>query len=334
MSTNAEESTPPIGDLPEHTLVDLLSKLARGTDTDLDAYIHDVESHFTIDGTRISTHCHCLKNDGNGRPRLRAFIKAAASHILDYAIPRSAISEAHAVFSSTGSTAKLMELGNQAKELFTDLLKTGEGGELLLFVMAEALLGLPQAICKMDLKTHGRMHIHGADGLHLGAREDGQGLALYWGESKVFGDFAGAVYDCLKSLAPYLTAEQDGRDLQLLQRYSDLDNPTIEEAFKRFIDPDDPAFCQLEYRGICLIGFTADCYPQIPGSETFEAIVAKALADLPSWRDRIQARATEEKLVAPAIAIHFFLLPLPSVDRFRTTFREALGIHIDPEDDK
>ncbi len=57
-------------------------------------------------------------------------------------------------------------LVEQARRSFTDLAKTGEGGEMLLFLLAERFLKLPHILCKMDLKTDTRMHYHGADGVY------------------------------------------------------------------------------------------------------------------------------------------------------------------------
>ena len=39
---------------------------------------------------------------------------------------------------------------------------------VLLFLLAERFLKLPQILCKMDLKTDPRMHYHGADGVSIG----------------------------------------------------------------------------------------------------------------------------------------------------------------------
>jgi hypothetical protein len=79
-------------------------------------------------------------------------------------------------FNSTEAIAELVE---RAKRSFTDLAKTGEGGEMLLFLLAERFLQLPQILCKMDLKTDSRMHYHGADGVYAGVTSSGT-LKLFW----------------------------------------------------------------------------------------------------------------------------------------------------------
>lgn len=97
------------------------------------------------------------------------------------------------------TSRNMMKLRQEAQETFVDSVKSGELGELILFVLAEKFLKLPQVICKMNLKTSSNMHFHGADGVFLGKTENNN-LALYWGESKIYEHFSTAVEDCLNSL--------------------------------------------------------------------------------------------------------------------------------------
>lgn len=121
--------------------------------------------------------------DGNGRVQPHRLAEFMRNVVVDYAIPRSKVVAAKArdlKYNSTEATTALVE---QAKRSFTDLAKTGEGGEMLLFLLAERFLKLPQILCKMDLKADTRMHYHGADGVNAGVALDGL-LKLYWGGVK------------------------------------------------------------------------------------------------------------------------------------------------------
>jgi hypothetical protein len=259
-------------------------------------------------------------------------VEAVAEHVLDYAIPRSEYRAARDEADRTGSSQKVVRLHTKARKLFTDLMQSGEGGELLLFALAEKLLKLPQLICKMSLKTNTRMHIHGADGLHAGVDEKTGKLLLYWGESKIFGDVTSAVRDCLKSLAPMLQDhEASKRDLQLLQRHLDVDNADLENALKKFLNPDDPAFNSLEFRGLCLVGFDCNAYPPVsPSNAEFKSIVTAIVAALPKWKEHLVKRVSEEKL--DAFSMHFLFVPFPSADKFRELFRDHLGLASPPEE--
>ncbi|HLK90197.1 MAG TPA: DUF1837 domain-containing protein [Polyangia bacterium] len=307
------------------TLEEALKRLARGTPTALAGLLHDVESHVLVDGTKVTAHCHCLKLDGNGRPRTEDLVKVIVEHVVDYAIPRSRIREAAEEYPKHGSTQKLVRLASEARSLFTDLDQSGEGGELLLFALAEKILQLPQLICKMSLKTNTRMHVHGADGLHAGVDSSTGKLLLYWGESKIYGDVTSAVRECLASLRPMLAEYSSGqRDLQLLQRHADLDDQALEAALKKYLDPDAEEFNSLEFRGLCLVGFDCDAYPTGPSTTQLTEMVKQIAVSLPTWRGHVSKRITEEEL--DAFAMHFLFVPFPSADSFRQLLRDQLGL--------
>jgi hypothetical protein len=301
-----------------------LEALARGESEDLAAYLREVEVRAPLDNCRAICHCYAVTLDGNGRPRVDALIRAICHRVIDYAIPRSAIQAATEQEQRTGSTAAKARLYEEAEALFTSLEKTGEGGELLLFCLAEAILGLPQLLCKMDLKTDPQVHFHGSDGLHAGVDEETGKLLLYWGESKIYHDPQRAIYDCLKSLSGYLLAEgEERRDIQLLGRYLDLNHPALERALKNYLNPDSPAFLSVEYSGLCLVGFDCDAYPGAPNQKTLDLLTGEVAQLVPVWKEYIGKRLGDEKL--DSFHMHFFCVPFPSANDFRKEFRKRLG---------
>jgi hypothetical protein len=306
---------------------DILERVARGDPSDLESVLHTVEKDIVVQGTRISMHTHCIALDGNQRPRVGEFARQLAQYVTEYSIPRSRINAAYAHRERTGMSNLVNRLNNEARGLFTTLNKSGEGGELLLFVLGEILLKLPQLICKMDLKTSIAMHYHGADGLHVGA-ENGL-LLLYWGEAKLHISPSDAIRECLSSIAPILSGpggsgSPEERDIQLLQRGVDFEDPGLEAALKAFLDPKHANFKKTEFRGLCLVGFNADCYPAKPNSIALEEVVKAMKAEIPKWKNQIASRATIEAI--ETFVIHFFCVPFPSIDSFRTAFRMELGL--------
>jgi hypothetical protein len=310
-------------------LEEALQHLARGQREDLGGLLVDVEVHFKIEKTKVVFHLHCLRLDGNGRPRVRDLVRAICENVLDFAIPRSEISAARAKMEATGSSAALVRLVVEARQLFTDLTQTGEGGELLLFVMAEQILGLPQLICKMSLKTNTRMHVHGADGLHAGVDPDTKKLVLYWGESKIYQEASDAIRECLASLAPMLKSPGNAsgpadRDLQLLQRFADIDDPELERALKRFLDPRTEASTRVEFRGLGLVGFDCAHYPKTAGEVELPALIEAMKTLLAGLKKQIGKRVLEEML--EPFGMHFFCVPFPSTQDFTRRLRIELGI--------
>jgi hypothetical protein len=180
----------------------------------------------------------------------------------------------------------------------------------------------------MVLKTNSEMHVHGSDGIHAGVNDDGK-LALYWGESKLYQNVNEAVKACFTSLAPFLldtggsNATQE-RDLQLMRDGLSLDDPNLLEALKRFLDPDDPTFNKMEYRGLCLVGFDSKSYPTSPNSIKTLKVKQAIETSFKSYKKQILNVVTEKQL--ESFTIEIFCLPFPSVEKFRMAFRNELSL--------
>lgn len=309
------------------TIADLEAALT-GDPEALDVHLTLVERDVSIDGHLVKIHCHCLSVDGNGRVQPHRLAEFMRNAVVDYAIPRSKLADAKARDNRFNSTEAVAELVERAKRSFTDLAKTGEGGEMLLFLLAERFLKLPQILCKMDLKTDTRMHYHGADGVYAGVTPEGK-LKLYWGESKVYENATAAIRECLNSLAPFLTepeneeAERE-RDLMLLSDKADLSNPALTDAIRKYFDKSSVMSKRVQYCGVALVGFDAPFYPKESAKAVAEEVVKASRTELAGWSNSIGARLKLEKLDQTEIEV--FCIPLPSADGFRAAFLKAMGI--------
>jgi hypothetical protein len=305
-----------------------LASALTGDPEGLDVHLSLIERDVPIDGHSVKVHCHCLTVDGNGRVQPRRLAEFMRNAVADYAIPRSQLAKAKARDLKYNSTEAVTALVEQARHSFTDLAKTGEGGEMLLFLLAERFLKLPQILCKMDLKTDTRMHYHGADGVYAGVNTEGL-LKLYWGESKIYKNVGSAIRDCLASLAPFLVEPEHEdadreRDLILLSDKADLSNPDLTEALKRYFDKNSVMSKRVQYCGVALVGFDASFYPGDGAKAVADEIAEAARTELEKWRSRIGERLKSEKL--DQFEIEFFCLPLPSAEDFRSSFLKAMGL--------
>lgn len=287
-----------------------------------------VERDVAIEEQLIKVHCHCLAVDGNGRIQLHRLAEFMRNAATNYAIPRAKIAEAKARDAKFNSTEAVAELVERAKRSFTDLANTGEGGEMLLYLLAERFLKLPQILCKMDLKTDEKMHYHGADGVYAGITDDGV-LKLYWGESKVYATAADAITACLDSLAPYLIEdEHEGaereRDLLLLSDRADLTNENLTAALRRYFDRSSPMSKRVRYCGVALVGFGVPFYPAKGATGVADEIAAASKAALTDWVTRVGKGVTKNKL--ESLEIEFFCVPLPSSEEFREVFLKVMGL--------
>ncbi len=313
-----------MADLQASDLCDSFS----GDPEELDVHLQLVERDVTLEGCTARLHCHCLTVDGNGRVKPERLAEFMRNAIVDYAIPKSKLDDARARDAKYKSGSAVTALHHEASRTFTDLSNTGEGGEMLLYLLAERFLKVPQVLCKMDLKTDSRMHYHGADGVYASVNEDGL-LKLFWGESKVYANPTDAIRECLTSLSPFLVeTDHEGagreRDLVLLSDKADLSDPELTAACKKYIDRPSPLSNRVEYCGIALIAFDADFYPKDGAKAVADEIGSAAKSEMNKWMKNVINRISIEKL--ESFDIQIFCVPVPSADGFRASFLKALGI--------
>ena len=169
---------------------------------------------------------------------------------------------------------------------------------MLLFLLAERFLKLPQILCKMALKTDTRVHYHGADGVYAGASNDGV-LKLFWGESRFYGDPTDAIRDRRSLIAPFLIEpEHEGsereQDLMLLSDNADLNDAKLTDAIRLYFDKNSKQSKRVQYCGIALVGFDADYYPP-QGSKGVADEVRSWPPHAKAWRISKRTSATASK---------------------------------------
>lgn len=305
-----------------------LEELLRGKQTDIDSYLSAVIVKDSLPSMRSFFNCHFVRLDGNGRPRIEALAQKLKNKIIDYCIPRKQIEDAHLHYRTHNSTEKFLELETKARRLFLNQKLSGEGGELLLYVLAENYLHSPQLLCKMPLKTNPEMPIHGTDGIHATVDEKSGNLVLYWGESKLYANLNAGIKEALSSIAPFCIGTGNAgsaqhRDLMLLRDNLDLNNPELEAAILRYLNPDDESFNKLEFRGVCLVGFDSMFYPDKPNTKEENAIRGEIQAALKEWKDEICTNLTACKL--DSFVLEIFCIPMPAVQSFRDCFLREIG---------
>ncbi|WP_083255180.1 DUF1837 domain-containing protein [Amycolatopsis orientalis] len=306
-------------------LADSVDRAARVQPDGVGNFLCTVGDPILLDGTKATVRTHFVVKDANGYPRVKALSEKLATLAIDYCIPRSRLEEANLYYEQTRSAEKFSQLHKEAVNLFTSLEKSGEGGELLLYFLLEAILKLPQILCKMPLKTSRQMHVHGTDGLHAKVLPGGN-IALYWGESKMHATVSSAVDDCFKSIAPFLVGEMSDvrtRDLLLIRDHLDMGAQEVTDALVRYFISDNPEAGKIEFRGACLVGFDMDNYPT-PHDADGISIRKEIATAMQKWSKRILKRVTEHELLS--FEIEIFCIPVPSVDEFRANVRSSLGL--------
>ncbi len=222
--------------------LDRLFVQSRG---EINSRIEQISFCVDISETQAKGYCYCLKVDANGNLRLKDLIDFIDTKIIEYAIPKKEIDEAKQYFNDTGSPSKIEALKKKAKGLFTDLEKTGEGGEILLYILIQEFLKIPQLISKMSLKTSGRLHYQGADGIHVNYDAATESLNLYWAEAKMYQNLNSAITECFDSLKGFLLDPQgcsstQERDLHLITSniQANINDNELEDLIVAYFDKD------------------------------------------------------------------------------------------------
>lgn len=307
----------------EAAIVEQFLELARGTGSSLIDFLPAFEEAVVVPGTSTLARTHFVAHDANGNPAVEHLAGAMASATMDFCIPRSKIKRAHAEYEETGSTAAIVSLQEQARNLFVKSEGSGEGGELLLFMLMERVLRRPQLISKMALKTNTEVHVHGSDGIHASLADDGV-LDIYWGESKLYKSSSEAFRDCFESIAPYLGPDGDSRrkqDLLLVRDHLNVTQIELAIHLLEYFDETNPKTLKVRWNGACLVGFDRDDYPNIATLDaTQHEVLAKAVS---RWHRTVGNRLDEFEIVG--VNIDLFCIPMPDVADLRARVLKRMG---------
>lgn len=319
------------------SLCPVFQGLLRGT-SEINTRLHPINLRTKSTNSPVHISCHHIRLNGNQLPRTSELATFLGEKVVDYCIPRTELAAAKAKFENENSFGPMSRLETKARKLFSSLKKSGEGGEILLYILQSEVLGAPQLLCKMPLKTSTEMHYHGADSIHGKLREDGK-LELYWGESKLYKNLGTAIKNCLSSIEPYLLkaagVDDADRDLQLLVDNLDLgpDNQNLEEVLLKYLDPDCEESNQLEIKGACLIGFDCNKYPTSSMQKDEPTLQLEISSEFKKWEKTFFKKHGKYPRIA-GFALEVFLVPFDSVSEFRKQFLGGFGITTTNDNDE
>lgn len=310
---------------------DAFGALLRRAETpvEVDSYLETICVETAVAGTKTKIRWHRIAHDGTlNKPDVEKLVGKLMKLLVDFACPRSEIDAAHDRYAKTRSSEGFTGLQEKARSLFTKADRSGEVGELLLFYLAERLLGYPQVLCKMPLKTNPNVHAHGADGVHASIHPITGHLRLHWGEAKLWADFGAALNDCCISLQEMLLSPPGAkktkkRDLELLRDNIDLTSPVVEAAIMQYLNPDNSLSNKVEFCGLALVGFDYADYRAL--CDEFAKPDAAAVGiRTAEWAEKIKKALEKHELIG--LTIDTLCVPCISVEDIRNAFKKALGV--------
>ncbi len=223
----------------------------------------------------------------------------------------------------------LTDLDRRARDLFiragAATGRSGEAGELLLYLLTEWVLQAPQIVAKMSLKTSVAMPVHGSDGIHARYDPEKGHLLVYSGEAKLHTDLGDAIRSAIASIHSALQPDKLEHELNLVRR--DLSLSGLDERARAemlcFLDPLEPSSSKRIDAVTCLIGFDFGGYVGLSPDDAESVFQSRAREQL----DR-SASAFAKAMRTAGLehrTVELFLMPLPSVEQLRKSFQSRIG---------
>lgn len=320
----------------EINLTELLEELlSENKHKGFTARLKNLEHEPSIEGADLSGKFFYLPFR-SGKPTVREFVDYLYNKLVYFCIPRSVREEALKKLHETRQIEYIQNLLDEAKNLFVTAgvkgYRSGEPGELILFILLEASLGAPQIVSKMYLKTSEEMPVHGCDAIHVSFNSNTETLCVYWGEAKIHQELPSALDDTCESIVSFREEmEEDGRsarsrDIDIIRDHADIADGPFKEALMKYFDPYEEEYNKLEECHACFVGFEYSVLSNLniidkdSVDEAFrEKYLERAESAMSLFADKIQGKKLDgNKFV-------LFLLPFTDVEEFRKLFFAKIG---------
>jgi len=268
-------------------------------------------------------------------PMVLEFVQAIANKLVSFCFSNAHLKAAYASMSGLDDDARQeasSQLFMEATDLFIKAQKntkrSGEFGELIAYLLMEWVIGAPQVVAKLSLKTNPDMPVYGSDGIHLKYDAAADRLLVYFGESKSYERVTAAIKDAVTSVATALAPEKVRHELLLVRQQFDLACMPAEarEPILEFLNPLSAAAQKRETVAVIFIAFDFKGFSALKALEldevapAFEAALVAALAK--------HTKTLEVELKAAGIdhrRIEAFFLPVPKVADLRRAFHHRIG---------
>ena len=270
-----------------------------------------------------------------GEVTIDEFIQYLCGKLVYFCIPRTIRDRAIAKMGTTGELEHIGKLWDEAKHLFAkaseNRYRSGEPGELMLFIILEAVLFAPQIVSKMYLKTSEKMPVHGSDAIHISFDEDAEILRLYWGESKLYTTLSSAFDETCESIKSFREGKEADdrparlRDIDIIRDHADIEDGPLKDALLKYFDPYEEESNRVEECHACFVGFNFGFLSRIAEIERDK--VDDMFREEYIKRANSAASLFVEKIKSNGLDGHrfeLFLLPFADVDEFRQAFMNSL----------
>lgn len=289
-----------------------------------DKCIDVVEHADVVNGITATTRLHHLKFDANDKPMIAALAEVLYEHIIDYCLAARNRSASLSTKESTNLTKEARKLFIHPPATVDDPDQTGEAGEALLYFLLESVLGAPQVVAKMELKTNHNDEVKGSDGIHMSWNEDDQLVDLFFGEAKLYQDIGAAITAMLKSIDAFHTNDMCRHEFKLATKHFKYADKKVQEAVTELLGSGVPSG-EVRINHACLIGYNWAEYEKLSstaGTKLMEDFRQRYKDDSVRLHKLLQERF--DKFNHKHLRFEVFYVPFPTVQEFRDAFNKAL----------
>ncbi|MCI5157791.1 MAG: DUF1837 domain-containing protein [Candidatus Electrothrix sp. AUS1_2] len=291
---------------------------------DFSSCIDIVEHDLQISGVETKIRLHHLKFDGNKHPMVEALADTLYAYIIHYCLSAKNRND-------NLSAKQSAMLTKEARKLFRHLDitddspdKTGEAGEILLYFLLEAVLGAPQLVAKMELKTNHKDEVKGSDGIHAKWNSELNLVDFYFGESKLYKKSTSAITSALKSIDDFHKIEMYKHEFNMVTKHFKYADTTVRDEISQLIINGNPG-PNVRINHACLIGYDFKGYEQVKKeSQKDIPLQFKKLLLNDGKRVVKNLQSKLDDFNQKHLAFDIFFLPFPSVVEFRNAFNKAL----------
>lgn len=217
--------------------------------------------------------------------------------------------------------SRMTDIVSLAKSKFVQSSKSGESGELILFLILESK-GIVQLLNKMNFKSSGAMHYQGLDAIHI---QVDNGIILHYGQSKLHADFSQGVSRAIDDINKF-DPEKEKYELNLVSSY--IDDSRFDKYTTQIIELISPYSKKRNLAKInaILIGYDEDLLSDNK-KESEESLCDYLQKEYEKRHEEIYKKIERisQKKLETTREINFYILPFKDVANFRKHFLEEFN---------
>lgn len=299
-------------------LVKNLSEYIECSRDRYDACLDCIETGLKIDGAEVTLRFHHLRFDGNGQPKFQDLANCLADHLIEYCFSAR----------RRGNPTHPHDYGKlhrEARRLLRKFETGGESGELLLYFLMESILGAPQILAKMDLKTNRKIEVLGSDGIHMKWNDQDKCVDLFFGEAKLEQSVSSALDNAFASIERFHSEGSSELEFGLVTSHFKWSDEKVRQAVIEYVDRQKPGpDCRINHA--CLIGYDWSEYQKLGGlrQDALEMeFKDRYRAHAPNLMKKFSARY--DGCALKHLRFEVFFLPFRTVQEFRDAFNRAVS---------